>query len=167
MVYIHNVVYEHPIKLKVWFYRVGVMYYSLILFKSNRVKNGHFMKKVPSHKRKWYIGTKVQNDLIIYIISMGLLSQLVAISHVYSINIFANESHVLYLRFFVNAIFVGYLIYGLLLTNRIAGPILRLKKHMDEVANGKVDATINFRDKDYSLELAESFNAVVRERINK
>jgi nitrogen fixation/metabolism regulation signal transduction histidine kinase len=57
-------------------------------------------------------------------------------------------------------------VYGLWLTNRIAGPLVRLKTHMDKVAEGKVDTELHFRKNDYSSELTESFNDLVKKRIN-
>jgi hypothetical protein len=47
-------------------------------------------------------------------------------------------------------------------TNRFAGPIFRLKRHLQELAEGKSVAPLSFREGDYWMEIAESFNGVLR-----
>ncbi|MBN21464.1 MAG: hypothetical protein CL678_09280 [Bdellovibrionaceae bacterium] len=48
---------------------------------------------------------------------------------------------------------------GLLFSHRIAGPIYRIKKHMDDTSKGKQELKkIHFRDDDFFQELAESYN---------
>lgn len=44
------------------------------------------------------------------------------------------------------------------LSNRIAGPIYQLKKHLNEYQNGKEYSDIQFREKDFFQELAQSVN---------
>ena len=47
------------------------------------------------------------------------------------------------------------------LTNRFAGPIYRLRREMDRLANGEKVKPVHFRDGDYWQDLADSFNKVV------
>ncbi len=57
-----------------------------------------------------------------------------------------------------------------LLSHRIAGPIYKLQKHLQELSEGTTDDDVRFREKDYFPELAESFNRyteVLRSRIEK
>lgn len=48
----------------------------------------------------------------------------------------------------------------LIYSNRIAGPIYRLRKEMEDMANGNIGGQINFRKKDEFKELAENLNLV-------
>ncbi|MCI5166743.1 MAG: HAMP domain-containing protein [Candidatus Electrothrix sp. GM3_4] len=122
---------------------------------------------IPFYKMKWYIGTKIQKDLIIYIICMSLLSQLVVISHNLLRYNVMNESYAQYIIYIIQIAFFGSIVYGFWLSNRIAGPLFRLKKHLDEVAEGKINSEIQFRKNDYASEIAESFNIVVEKRFSK
>jgi methyl-accepting chemotaxis protein len=48
-----------------------------------------------------------------------------------------------------------------LISHRIAGPLYHLNKHMQEIADGKELGEVRFRDKDFFMELASSFNRMV------
>lgn len=50
---------------------------------------------------------------------------------------------------------------GLWLSLRLAGPLYRLRRHMQDVAEGKTTDDVKFRQKDYFPELAEAFNRVM------
>jgi len=123
------------------------------------------MKKVPFYKKKWFVGSKIQIDLIIYIVCMCIFSQLLVLSHD-----IANESYIIapygqYLVLITQAAYFACILYGLRLTNCIAGPLSRLQLHIDEVAEGKTSSNIQFRKTDYNSELAESFNVLMKNRI--
>lgn len=49
---------------------------------------------------------------------------------------------------------------GLKLSNRFAGPVWRLRRVMSQMAAGEDVQEIHFRDGDYWLDLAESFNKI-------
>jgi len=123
------------------------------------------MEKIPVYKMKWFVGSKVQIDLIIYIICMCLLSQLLVFSHDFVAENMIDESYSQYLIVTVQIAYFACIVYGFWLTSRIAGPLDRLKTHMDHMAEGKTDSEIHFRKKDYNLELAESFNDLVKNRV--
>jgi len=123
------------------------------------------MERVPFHKMKWYVGTKIQKDLILYTICISLLSQAVVASHIFMDNNFITAPYAHYITVILQIAFFAFIIYGFWLSNRIAGPLFRLKRHLDEVAEGKTDPEIQFRKNDYCSELAESFNAVARKRL--
>jgi hypothetical protein len=54
-------------------------------------------------------------------------------------------------------------IYDIVKTsNRFTGPLLRLRRNMQELAEGKQVKPIQFRDGDFWQDLAEDFNAVAR-----
>lgn len=48
-------------------------------------------------------------------------------------------------------------------SNRFAGPILRLRRTMNQVAAGEKVQPISFRQDDYWHDLAESFNAMLKQ----
>jgi hypothetical protein len=48
------------------------------------------------------------------------------------------------------------------LSNRFAGPMLRLRRAMGELAQGRHVEPVEFRDDDYWHDFAEQFNAVAR-----
>ena len=125
------------------------------------------MKKTPFYKKKWYIGTKIQRDLIIYIFGMCLISQLLVISQNIANDVLSDKSYMQYLATVVQVVFYGYILYGFWLSNRIAGPLFRLERHMYEVAEGKIDSELKFREKDYVTDIAEAFNEVVKKRVSK
>ena len=52
---------------------------------------------------------------------------------------------------------------GLIITNRIAGPIYRLRKHMEGVASGQEITEITFRKADYFAELIEPYNKIMKQ----
>ena len=49
--------------------------------------------------------------------------------------------------------------FSIKLSNKIAGPLYRLHRHMVLVADGKTDSPVAFRDGDYFVELADAYNA--------
>lgn len=54
-------------------------------------------------------------------------------------------------------LFVG----GLVLSHRIAGPVHKIEKHAEKLAQGEAVSEISFRRKDYFPELAHAYNTVV------
>lgn len=52
------------------------------------------------------------------------------------------------------------MIGGMILSNRVAGPVYRLRKHMEDILSGKVSGDVHFREKDFFPELADTFNKV-------
>ncbi len=73
-------------------------------------------------------------------------------------NLFQNQS----LLIFAIAVAISFVIsflLGLVLSHRVAGPIIKLKKHFDLVAEDeKNDGPVVFRENDYFKEVAESYN---------
>lgn len=47
---------------------------------------------------------------------------------------------------------------GLWVSHRVAGPLYRLRKHMNAVAQGKKVGEVSFRKRDFFPELAEEYN---------
>lgn len=74
--------------------------------------------------------------------------------------------------FLVTAILVWVviLIIGWVVSHRVAGPLHRLMKHFQDVADGKTINDVTFRTNDYFSEVAESYNrqlSYFRNRTNK
>ncbi|MCE9636856.1 MAG: methyl-accepting chemotaxis protein [Planctomycetes bacterium] len=57
--------------------------------------------------------------------------------------------------------FVAIAVHGVYLTHRIAGPIIRLKRTMREIAARRLPAPITLRPKDHFQDLADEMNAAV------
>jgi nitrogen fixation/metabolism regulation signal transduction histidine kinase len=53
-------------------------------------------------------------------------------------------------------------IISIFLSHRIAGPLYRLRKSMEEVAKGNFDQRINFRKADHFMELQDVFNEMIQ-----
>jgi len=66
--------------------------------------------------------------------------------------------------FWIGGIFLvlSIMFAGLILSHRIAGPLYRLKKHMDAVSTGSITNDVKFRKKDYFPEVADGFNGVMK-----
>ncbi len=69
-----------------------------------------------------------------------------------------------YLPFFVVtiALLPAFVWDTLKLTNRFAGPILRLRLALSDAADGRAVAPLHFRQNDFWREIAENFNSVIR-----
>ena len=50
------------------------------------------------------------------------------------------------------------IVYGLYLSNRVAGPLFKLTKHLSDYRNGREYTDIQFREKDFFPDLAKSIN---------
>ena len=59
-------------------------------------------------------------------------------------------------------IFGVVVIFGFVLTNRIAGPVHRLKLHMEGVVEGKSDEDMKFRQNDYFSEVLIPYNILLK-----
>ncbi len=68
-----------------------------------------------------------------------------------------------YLPFFVVTIVLlpAFVWDTLKLTNRFAGPILRLRLALSDAADGRIVAPLHFRQNDFWREIAENFNSVL------
>ena len=53
-------------------------------------------------------------------------------------------------------------VLGLIISHRIAGPIYRMQSHLDDLARTGEVKELNFREKDYFPEMADSINRVMR-----
>jgi len=58
-------------------------------------------------------------------------------------------------------IFVPIVLAVLIFTNRIAGPLLRLQKHMELAGKGEIPPNFKFRDKDFFCDLEGPYNLIL------
>lgn len=73
------------------------------------------------------------------------------------------ENQVLVVLGIIQLVFLGItFILTIFLSHRIAGPLFKLKRAIDEVRNGNLDQTIYFRKNDHFIELQDSFNEMVQ-----
>ena len=69
--------------------------------------------------------------------------------------------------FIALATFVIVAFVGLIISNRMAGPLYRLRHHMNNVASGGEIQDIKFRDNDFFNDIAREYNAVLRRLRNE
>ena len=50
-------------------------------------------------------------------------------------------------------------VFGLLISHKVAGPLVKLRKHCDDVADGKkADGPVQFRSGDFFQDVADAYN---------
>lgn len=67
----------------------------------------------------------------------------------------------IYLIAFVIAIFFSLIIWGILITHRIAGPIFIISRYIDSITEGKIPETRPLRKKDELKEFFDKFNRML------
>jgi nitrogen fixation/metabolism regulation signal transduction histidine kinase len=67
--------------------------------------------------------------------------------------------------FLSGCVLVGFCIYGLYFSNRIAGPIYNLRKVIARVLAGEQDVRVQFRQNDYFQELSEEINQLLEKKL--
>lgn len=125
-------------------------------------------KPVKFYKRRWIVNYQVQFILIGY--SLFLIFAVVGSQYLFQLLAFQKESGdldtlqnvrvIIYTA--VTILFLIVLFYGFNLTNRIVGPIYRLKEHIDSVNQGKEMAPFNVRKNDYFREIVEPYNELIK-----
>ncbi len=78
------------------------------------------------------------------------------------------ENQVLVVLGIIQLIFIGItFILTIFLSHRIAGPLFKLKRAIDEVKKGNYDQQIYFRKNDHFMELQDSFNEMIQSLSSK
>ena len=152
-------------------------------------RKGDFIETTPPRKsnwlsRKWIVIPKLQNEILVVSgLSASVIMILFLTSQAYTYDQFGNlaldansglgaaglvefrEQVIVQLWLMVicgfTAISFG-LIYGLILSNRIAGPLYRLNNHLDQLIEGKNVPDIHFRSKDYLKDTSDKINLISR-----
>ena len=73
------------------------------------------------------------------------------------------ENQVLFLLGILQLLFLAItFMLSIFLSHRIAGPLYKLRRSMEEIARGNFDLRITFRKNDHFMELQETFNEMVQ-----
>lgn len=128
-------------------------------------------KRPPIHRRRLLIDRAIQIPLLTYSVAMASVGILTAsVSSVFWRIVVQSDdyqwasSYVLALGALLA---FGLMIFvGLYLTNRIAGPLYRMREHMKAIADGANPEPIVSREDDYMGELFKEYNRLI-EKISK
>jgi hypothetical protein len=128
-----------------------------------------------SPRQKWYlrrliVNTPVQRVFVIYMLAMGLilfslgalfvnLWQRILILRMTGQVLLNSRDYILMGAIVV--IIVAGIYVGLVISNRIAGPIFRLSQEMIKLVDGQKVQPIAFRKNDYYQELAVAYNKIL------
>jgi signal transduction histidine kinase len=113
-------------------------------------------------RKKIFVMPKFQFLFLIYSLSLAAIPLIVLNLSRSFMYMFADTSTLVLVSVFtvVTLLLLG--LVGIVLSNRIAGPLHRLTRHLKDVAEGRTTDEIRFRDKDYFSDLAESANIIIR-----
>jgi hypothetical protein len=136
------------------------------------------------HRRKLLIDPSFQYNFIAYTVGIAIIiSAIFFAADRYFFWRFLQQGHVLglpadhaYFRFLESQqstldwvlllasliVIVVLIIYGFYYSNRIAGPVYRIKAHLKDYCTGKDFTDTYFRKKDFFPELADSVNEAIR-----
>lgn len=110
-------------------------------------------------RRKYIVDKKFQWTIVLYGVVISLLTSLM---HITLNRLGAVKTLPPQITLVVFAVFyAGIMALGVLFSNRLAGPLFRLRRHFFEAATGKPLQKIFFRDKDFFSDLNEAYNSYV------
>lgn len=122
-------------------------------------------------RRKYIVAPKFQWTVVIYTFVVSLITSLahVTFANLRTISEIQNESGMETMWLPPAAVKWGLLAilytslfaFALIFSNRLAGPLFRLRRYMNAAAGGEPAQKITFRDKDYHTELSEAYNGLV------
>lgn len=131
------------------------------------------MTSQPTKRSKLFVDSKVQGALAIRIALHWLLFFVVSMMCIFALEYFLGDpgltfqehGYVVWQKyaFFILlmlTIVPSFVYDAIKLSNRFAGPMVRLKKNIKAVANGEQVEHIQFRDGDFWVEVCEDFNQV-------
>lgn len=134
-------------------------------------KNVTDPKKSHLHRRQLLVNREVQFGIVVYSIFLACCVSLMnfvvqgAASGRLEEMLHLSEPVSRPMLFAINSIsLVLIFIYGFRLTNRIAGPIYRMREHMKAVADGKNPPPLTFRTGDYFDDMIEPYNELLKAR---
>lgn len=124
--------------------------------------------RISRFKQRLVINRQVQLSLIVHSILLAFLlamplylSQFISLKYP---DLFYGTHLIIVIFVLCFFIFVAAFIFSFALTNRIAGPLYRLKKHLDEMVNGAPISNLQVRKKDYFQELIDSYNQFIEKQ---
>lgn len=119
------------------------------------------------HKRSLLIDKGIQIPLMVYSMAMAAMGVLLATAF----SVLWTTSTVLelpiwyiYSMMFLGAItsFLVMLFIGLYVTNKVAGPLYRLKQHMKSVSEQDKVEPLHIRESDFTTELLQTYNEMLK-----
>jgi nitrogen fixation/metabolism regulation signal transduction histidine kinase len=116
-------------------------------------------------KRKYIVNRKLQLTIILYSLVLAGIVSLIDFAFQYII--FHPPRVVSRVNLPMLFLGIGFIVFvtaifaGVILTNRVAGPMFRLRAHMDDVADGKILFPLDFRKNDFFLELIIPYNKIL------
>lgn len=124
-------------------------------------------------RRQLLINSRLQMAVLFYSVFLALLVSVFNyvfsyLSNADTMSAVPNSTTVVAIALFGGLFFFVATWLGLLLTNRIAGPIYHLQCHMQNAVEGKPVGELAFRDNDFFKEVLEPYNTLLRQTgINK
>lgn len=135
--------------------------------RANFLINKKFQLKFAFYVCSWIFALSMVYPLIIYNIFeyfLQMVSQGADAHGVITVEkIKAVENQVLLLLGILQLLFLGItFMLSIFLSHRIAGPLYKLKKSMEEVARGNLDLRITFRKNDHFMDMQDTFNDMIQ-----
>jgi hypothetical protein len=128
-------------------------------------------KRPPITKRKLWVDRSIQLPLLVYMIAMASVgTAAAAVYSLYYVVLFPPGSSpvAIGMALLMGAIFCHGLMLGLGLyvTNRVAGPLVRLKEHIESLNRGEKVEPLVVRKHDYvNKDLIEAYNRLVEDKM--
>jgi signal transduction histidine kinase len=123
------------------------------------------MKKVKSYQRKLIVNQVLQFTILLHSILMATTISLVTLffeNAALQNWLYAGRlNQVILISSGIFVLFTVTIINSFVLTNKVAGPIYRLKKHMEDVVSGKPVHDLKFRKSDYFREILVPYNTIL------
>lgn len=134
--------------------------------RTNFLVNKKFQLKFAFFVSTWIFALSMIYPIVIYNIFEFFLKNIgtaTAATQLSPEKIKSLEGQVIFVLGILQLIFLGVtFILTIFMSHRIAGPLFKLKRAIDDVAKGNLDQRIYFRKTDHFVELQDSFNDMVQ-----
>lgn len=114
------------------------------------------------NRRRIFVMPRFQFIFLVYSFSMAAIPLFVLSMSRELMMYFEGTNVYMMVALFTSLTLVFLALVGILLSNRIAGPLYRVTRHLNDLAEGNASGEIRLRDNDYFTELAEAANKVIR-----
>ncbi len=110
-------------------------------------------------RRKYFVDHKFQWTIVGYTVVVSILTSMmhVTLARLSVVHTLSVKLNVIVFAGF----YLGIFVLAVLFSNRLAGPLYRLRRHLHEAVAGKRLQKIFFRDRDFFSDLNEAYNAYV------
>ncbi len=113
-------------------------------------------------RKKYFIGSQVQKLFLIFSISMGLMAVLIIRVYDFLVSLAGENQIVPFLSVGVFVIFFTYIFLGLVISNKIAGPLFRIETAIRAYLEKGEVQDITLRDGDLFGELADLVSRMMK-----